>query len=303
MSNPVLDALKETTVLACVTTRALGLERTDSNASDKVIADNGAAPKAAKVKVNRLAGADQIHKNIVSLQNEAAQLLRANSQPFGEEEKWRLLPNARFEKVIAGMSPIKAKYDEQIKILQEQAQEILDLAAKNVGTFDVRLPTVDEMINAYQLNMEFRPIPESANFKGLNENTIKKLQEMHDVKLEEAVYSAQRNTLERFVDPIGRFIERMKAYDEREKKLAADPDLKDKTGIFRDTVVTNIQELGEVLGSFNISGDERLTQLGNMINEFTQVTPKKLRESELLRGEAVSRAQAIADNLNSWLAK
>lgn len=298
MHNPVLDALKETTVLACVRTRALGLERTDRTASAKVVEEAGAVAKAAKVKVNRLAGADHIHKEIVSLQQEAAALLRRYSQPFGEEDVWRLLPNVRFEPFINGMSPIKIAHDDWVGKI---TQDILDKAANNVGTLDVRLPTLEEMKSAYELKTDFRPIPESANFRGLNENTINKLKEMHDARLAAAVESAERNTMERLVDPVERFIERMKAYEERLKKMEADPDYKDKHGIFRDTVITNIQELGENLGAFNISGDPRLTQLGNMINELAGIKPKQLRESELVRTEATERAREIAANLNSWL--
>lgn len=302
MTNPVLDALKETTVLACVSTRALGLERTDNTASAKVIADNHAVTKAAKVKVNRLAGVDAIHKELVSLQGEAASALRSMSQPFGEEEKWRLLPNAFFEKCVTTISAIKRKHDAiKVERLEPNASEIIAEAQRNVGTFDVRLPTVEEMVSAYQITTDFRPIPESANFRGLNSNTIEKLQAMHDARLLAAVEAAEKNTLERFVDPIERFVDRMKAYDERLKKMAADPDYKDKTGIFRDSVITNIQELGEVLGAFNISGDPRLTQLGNQIKELQGIEPKQLRESELVRTEAMTRAQEIADNLKGWL--
>ncbi len=298
MTNPVLDALKETTVLACVSTRALGLERTDSTASAKVVEENHAVHKAAKVKVNRLAGADHIHKEIVSLQNEAASALRSMSQPFGEEDKWRMLPNANFERFVGTVSPIVTKHN---GLVDSITQDILDKAQQNIGTFDVRLPTLDEMRASYQLTTDFRPIPESANFKGLNINTIEKLKAMHDARLEAAVHAAEKNTLERFVDPVERFVERMKAYDEREKKLAADPDLKDKTGIFRDTVITNIQELGSMVGAFNISGDPRLTQLGNQINDLMGIKPKQLRESEMVRTEAMVRAQEIVDNLHGWL--
>jgi len=301
MTNPVLDALKETTILACVSTRALGLERTDNTASAKVVEDNQAVNKAAKVKVNRLAGADHIHKAIVSLQSEASSILRRRSQPFGEEEKWRMLPNAFFEKLIGELAPVKQKHDALLDKLAAEGQSILDAAQKNVGTFDVRLPSLDELVNAYELTTEFRPIPESANFKGLNSNTIDKLREMHDQRLVAAVATAERNTLERFIDPVERFVDRMKAYDERIKKLANDPDSKDKTGIFRDTVITNIQELGEMVGAFNISGDPRLTQLGNQIRELQGIQPKQLRESELVRTEATARMQEIANNLKGWL--
>jgi hypothetical protein len=293
MTNPIIEALKETTILACVSTRALGLERTDKAASQRAVTENSAVAKAARVQVNRLAGADDLHKTIVSIQNMAAQVLKANSQPFGEEDKWRLLPNVRFEKFLQQMHPIKLDYDKAIDRLRNEAPAIIDAARANVGTFDVSLPSVEEMIGAYEMRTDFRPVPDSSNFRGLNENTINKLRERTDNQIANAVSIAQTDTLKRFVDPLERFIERMQAYDTREPGK--------KAGIFRDTVVTNIKELHEVLDSFNITGDERLTQLGNLLGSLVNTTPQELRDLPVIRQSATSRAQEVLSNLNDWL--
>lgn len=301
--NPVLEALKATTTLACVTSRALGLTRIDRNASEKVNVDNGAISKAASVNVNRLAGADAYHKEIVSIQHKASTLLKQMSQPFGEEDKWRLLPNAQFEKFVQAMAPIKQEYDRALARLAENAPDIIEKARANVGNFDIKVPSVEEMLGAYELRADFRPIPDGANFRGLDENTVNKLRARHDAQLEAAVHIAERNTLERFVEPLQRFVERMAAYDEREAKIAAGESEKDvKGGIFRDSVVTNIKDLHDVLEGFNITGNPRLTQLGNDLADLVNVKPKTLRESASVRTAKTERAREVAANLQSWLA-
>lgn len=293
MTNPIIEALKETTVLACVTTRALGLERTDRVASQRTVADNAAVDRAARVKVNRLAGADALHKEITSIQHAAGACLKANSQPFGEEDKWRLLPNARFEKFLTQMHPIKNDYDAAIQKLRAEAPAIIDAARVNIGQFDVPLPTIDEMVEAYELRTDFRPIPDGANFRGLHENTINKLKERHDAQVAAAVQSAQTDTLRRFVDPLERFVERMLAYDSRDKGK--------REGTFRDSVVTNIKDLHELLGVFNITGDERLTQLGNMLGSIASTPPEDLRRLPVVRTAATERAKEVLSNLQDWL--
>lgn len=294
--NPVLEALKHTTTLACVTTRALGLNRKDSAASEKVNIDNGAISKAASVSVNRLAGADAFHKDITAIQSKACTLLKQMSQPFGEEDKWRLLPNAQFENFIRAMGPIKNDYDRALAQLAENAPDIIEKAKANVGNFEIKVPTVDEMLGAYEMRADFRPIPDGANFRGLDDNTINKLRQRHDARLEEAVHIAEKDTLERFVDPLQRFVERMKAYDERE----ANPDTKSKVGIFRDSVVTNIKDLHAVLDSFNITGNPKITQLGNDLADLVNVKPDTLRESVSVRTAQTARAQEVIDNLKTW---
>lgn len=294
--NPVLEALKHTTTLASVRTRALGLTRIDRNASEKVNVDNGAISKAASVSVNRLAGADVFHKNITSIQNKATTMLKQMSQPFGEEDVWRLLPNAQFENFIKAIGPIKQEYDKALASLAENAPDIIEKAKANVGNFEIKVPTIEEMLGAYELRADFRPIPDGANFRGLDDNTINKLRRSHDTRLEQAVHIAEKDTLERFVDPLQRFVERMRAYDERE----ANPDTKAKVGIFRDSVITNIKDLHEVLGSFNITGNPRLTQLGNDLAELVNTKPDTLRESQMVRTAQTARAQEVIDNLKAW---
>lgn len=294
--NLVLEALKHTTTLACVTTRSLGLTRIDRNASEKVNIDNGAISRAASVNVNRLAGADAHHKEITSIQNKATTMLKQMSQPFGEEDKWRLLPNACFEKFIRALGPIKQEYDAALERLRENAQDIIDTAKANVGNFEIKVPTIEEMLEAYEMRTDFRPIPEGANFRGLDENTINKLRQRHDAQLEAAVHIAEKNTLERFVDPLERFVERMKAYDEKE--LVGDS--KKRTGVFRDSVITNIKDLHEVVKDFNITGNPKLAQLDIDLADLVSIKPDTLRESEMVRTKATTRAQEVLDNLKAW---
>ena len=301
MDNYVLEALKQTTTLACIETGALGLERIDRAASEKANADAGAVRKAGTVRVNRLAGADEFHKQIISIQHSACALLKSKSQPFGEEDKWRLLPNAQFEALVQSLAPIMEEYKHAVQVLEENADSILERAARNVGTFDVKLPTKAELVGRYRLRPEFRPIPDGANFRGLDSNTIEKLRERHDARLEEAVHIAQKDTLERFAAPLQNFVQRMVAYDEREIRInAGDTKGKDKTGCFRDSVVGNIKELHDVLKSFNITGDSRFDELYEDLKDLVNVKPDALRDNQPVREAMTARAKAVIDNLNDW---
>lgn len=302
MDNPVLEALKQTTVLACIETGALGLERIDRAASDKANAAAGAVHKAAAVKVNRLAGADEYHKKIISIQHEATALLKACSQPFGEEDKWRMLPNVHFEPFVQKLAPIAAEFNKAVEDLRFNAAGVLRRAANNVGDFDVgELPTPEQMVGSYRLRPEFRPIPEGSNFRGLSEGTIEKLRQRHDARLEEAVHIAQHNTLERFVDPLNNFVQRMVAFDKREEEInAGKHDKKNKTGVFRDSVVSNIKELHDVLKSFNITGDEKFDELYDGLKELVVVKPDTLRDNQPVREAMTARARQVVDNLKAW---
>lgn len=303
MSNPILDALMETHTIIKLKKRSLVLRRIVKNASGKVDADHGAIDGASQVTANRLAGADEWHKKICAVQNAVSTVIDQYTQPYTEEPGCGLLPNLNFELVVGALHPLIKEHDQLVEQNRQYAAETVRRAALGVGTLDVRLPTEEEIANGYELKVEFKPIPDSSNFKGFHQSTIDKLRQQHDAKLEAAVLAAEQHTLNRFVKPIDKFIEGMKAYEERLERMNAEPEKKDLVGVFRDTLVGNIKELWEQLDKFNISGDPRFTQLGNDLASLVNAEPKELRDNPVLRSAAVDRAKQVADNLNSWLVK
>lgn len=299
----ILDALKHSTTLAGITQKALGKKRKDKEASHTVNDDHDAATNATTVSVNRLAGADALHDRIVAVQNKAVQVLRRYSQPFGDEPKWVLLPNMNFERAVGELHPIiNVEFRELEAEMSERAEDIVAQSTRGLGKYKgVVPPTVEEIRNGYKLLVEFRPIPESANFTGLPESTIRKLQAMHDAKLEQAVEIAQRNTLERMVDPLGKFIEGMQKYEEKLARQAADPNDNKRDGTFRDTLVTNIRDIWEHLEAFNIKGDPRFDELRTKLEPLATMPPKQLRIDSTIRDAAMERAREVAENLKGWL--
>lgn len=298
MSKEIMDAVRETCMLVSIRKTALGMERTDKEASEHVARDNHAVEGAAKVKVSRLPGADAHHKLILSIQREATDIIDNNSMFF--EKHWRLLPNRRFEPLVSALATVKKKFDGALTQLEQHAPTIIARAHANKGTLNVEIPTEEELVNAYSMQTEFRPVPDGDHFRGLPESTAKKLAARLDARVAENVAAAQNDILARFREPITEFIKRMKAYNDRLVEEAAGKDV-GRVGVFRDTIVTNIRDLFNVLKSFNITNDERLTELGQMVEALAHVNPDDLRRSETVRDSAVERAKQIADNLEGWL--
>lgn len=300
MTDMILDAVRSTCILASVRFSTFGMSRTDKSTSKEVAEAKDAVTGAARVVVKLLAGADEHHRAISAHQRAAREALFAHSMPFGNEDGWRLLPNANFEKFLKEFATAKRNFDAAVAQLRADAPDVIAKAKANIGYLNVDLPEPEDLAGAYTMDYDFRPVPDGAKF-GLPQQTSAKLSRRLDARVAAAVQDAMNDTIGRFVQPLSAFVERMQAYDQRIKDQAAGKDV-GRTGIFRDTVVSNLRDLYEVLESFNVTGDERLAELANQLASLTAVEPDQLRDDDNLRAHAAAKAQTVLSTINDWLA-
>jgi hypothetical protein len=299
-----LDAIGEAVRATCITgivrLKALGLNRTDNAASREAEKHANAVAGAARVVVSRLPGADQHHRRLVAMQNSAKRTFLFYTMPYGNDEGWRLMPNVNWEpftkRFVVDKQAFVVARDEFIADLPN----VVARARANKGAFNIEVPTEDELRDAYDIDTEFRDIS-PGRFRGLPEGTSRKLQAHATRRLATAIEAATKDTLSRFLGPLEHFVERMKAYDERVRDLAAGKqEERGRNGAFRDSVVTNLSELVEVVGSFNVLNDERLTWVHEQVQAF-KVDPDDLRKDDRLRQDTAQKASNILTNLQEWL--
>ena len=66
---------------------------------------------------------------------------------------------------------------------------------------------------------------------------------------------------------------------------------------FRDTVVTNLVKLVDVLPKLNVTGDPELERLAAQVRASLLVDPQELRKSESVRSETAKDATAICERM------
>lgn len=293
------EAVRHTCMLVAVRMRALGLTRTDREASRQVEDNAQASRGAARVTVSRLPGADQFHKAMIKIQMETRAAVSAITMPYGNNEGWRLLPNVNWDRLTTTVAQARQAHSAMLEKYKEALPDVLAQARANRGTLNVDIPTEEEIISGYSMEVEFRDIPEG-NFKGMPESVSQKLKVHVGRQVAAAMEQAQRDTFERFLPHLTRFVERLELYDQREQAQAAGQDVGRK-GVFRDSLVENLKELVEVVDSFNVLGDERLVELKEKVGAII-VSPEKLRDSQPAREEAREKARSVLSTLEEWLA-
>ena len=71
---------------------------------------------------------------------------------------------------------------------------------------------------------------------------------------------------------------------------------------FRDSVVTNLVKLVDVLPKLNVTGDPELERLAAQVRASLLVDPQELRKSESVRSETAKAATAICDRMAAYMA-
>jgi hypothetical protein len=291
----LIAALQDTAMLCGLRTRALGLSRTHKTASTQVTAQHGATTNAATVRVNRLADADAYHRKLVGLQNNMRKIYEAHTLPWDGAGGWRLLPNTSFLKLAGIMAPLQREIALCIEEYRAKAPEIIEAAKRNLGdlALEIALPTVEELSNAYEVKLEFGSIPDTKALKNLPPAITGKLAQHMQNRAQTAYETALGEIQERMVKPLQHLVERLDAFDERESREKTEGQ-RDLQGVFRDTTVTNITDLAQLLPSLNVLNDEGTTRHVNEVVELaSDLNPESLRGSRERRDAARAKAASI----------
>jgi hypothetical protein len=78
--------------------------------------------------------------------------------------------------------------------------------------------------------------------------------------------------------------------------------LTDPDEIFRDSLVTNIQEIADILHDLNLAGDRKLDALIPKLHSLAAIEPEKLRKDNTLREETADDATQLAAKVAEYAA-
>lgn len=285
----ILAALQSTSMLAALRTPSFGIRRRDKEAGTRVSTEAGAVADAAKVTVNLLAGADELHKSITHLQRQARDRFNTLSMPW-DGDTWRLLPSALFERCTDEVMRFKRPITDLKEKLRTEAPTIISRAAASLGDFAhrLKLPSPDEMVAAYDMVIEFQPVPDGARFHGLPEATLRTLRRHVEQRAARKSVEAMREPMERFAGRIEFMVERLRAFEEREQRAAAG-EKTGREGTFRTGLVADVQELATQLAAFNVTGDPAFAEICRHARDFAATL-----DAEAIKSSAPARAQATS---------
>lgn len=296
--RPLSKIIGEVAVLASIRTSALGMSKLDRTASKDSDAAHNARAGAAKVNVNRLPGAEGVVDAIKKQQSQGRLCLFQYTSQWGSDR--RLLPNTYIGEFSGEFDMIQREHNRLVSEFVANASRYIVAAQHNLGSYEVTPPSMHEIQNAFSLEYELAPVPDISAYTTGNSALEQSMKQRFEADIKAAYDGAQKDLLKRLAEPIENLIDRMKAYDEREMLKSKDIEV-GKTGTFKSTVISNVNDIGKVFRSFNLTNDPMLEEIANRLEAFHGIEHEDLTKSQALRIEVARKAADIKGLLGAWL--
>lgn len=198
--------------------------------------------------------------------------------PWGDNGE-RLLPAMLFQEYADAINAYRDSFDARVREFVRDYPQLKVDAIKRLGSmYDPQdYPAVDDIANRFSINVEFTPVPTANDFRvNLNEEYVDSIRRDMERRMESRQKEAMQHCWSRVREVVSHIHERL-----------AD---KDKT--FRDTLISNAQELLAILPALNITGDQELNRVAEEVRTLL-VAPDRLRQDETLRSQTADRAAEI----------
>lgn len=209
--------------------------------------------------------------------------LYENTLPWGDNGD-RLLPASMYFKFTEGMRERREAYNTAVNNFIKQYPDLCTAARKRLGKmYDPNdYPHVDTLRHRFEWRLSFANIPDAGDFRVDMEAAA-----ANDVK-----QAIQEAATQREQEAANALMARAKAACEHMYTR-----LIDKDAIFRDSLVTNIEVLTELMPQLNVMKHDNIDTIAKDMKEHLIIPPDRLRQDKMLRHETALHARRIADLL------
>jgi hypothetical protein len=156
-------------------------------------------------------------------------------------------------------------------------------------------PNENQIASKFGFRLVITPLPSTADFRvKLPEAEKQRVMADMNAWLKEQMDISMRNIWERMSTVVEKMAKSLKAYT------------RDSDGnvenTFRDTLVTNITDVLDLIPILNITDDHNIKAFSQRIkSELTMHDPEKLRDDEKIRNDVAKRAEEIASKMAGFL--
>jgi len=297
-SRPLSKIIGEMAVIASVHASTPGMTRLDKAASIKSDKAHGAKEGVSKTSVTRMPGAEVPLEAIKVIDRQARKLLASMTTQWGLDR--RLLPNVFIGDFSGKFADLASERDVLVKQFLADAKLYLAQAKTNLGSYAVQPPTMDELRNSFDFGFDLSPVPDVDAYSTADKELENAMKERFDIDVSTAFQQAQQDLMQRLAEPLENLIDRMQAYDERERKKEKGEEV-GKEGTFKKSVVTNITDMAKLVRHFNFTNDPKIEQIAEKLDVFGQVDHDVLTRRGDVRKAVAARAAEIRANLSAWV--
>lgn len=280
----------------------------DKRASEEVTTSNKASAGVANVSKKLLADCAEL----VAIQKLTGNI---RSMHYNMTMPWsdtglRLLPTAQYFKYHEVMTAMQNEYDSLVDtFLRDYDNEIINAQLKLGDLFDpFEYPTVDSLRHKFGFRLSYIPLPDAGDFRiDVGNEATDQIRTEYQSYYSRQLENAMNDVWKRVYEKLSNMSERLDYTDEYVEEVYRDKHGKTRTRTrnagaktFRDSLVSNVTDMVELLHVCNVTGDSQMSALANQLDETLRgVTPDALREDAYLRAETKRTVDQVIKSLPS----
>ena len=265
----------------------------DREASEEIAQRHGA--QADVGRYHKVLLPKEALAEIQKIVSEARQEHYFMSLPW-DDNGYRVLPAAAYMDHAEKMRALSNRFTPAVEDLMRQFGQLVEEAKARLGGLfrPADYPAPDELRSKFSFDTKVMPLPDAGDFRvALGDDEKERIKRQITAAVEASLQVASRELWQRLYEAVSHLAERLQAY-----KVTGN-------GVehpFRDSVVTNLVKLVDVLPKLNVTADPELERLAAEVRASLLVDPQELRKSESARTETATAAEAIASRMAAYMA-
>ena len=261
----------------------------DKRASNDVTTTNNAHKGVANVSKKLLgdcAELDAVQKFVANARN----VHYACTMPWSDTGL-RLLPTTQYFKYHQEMTGLETEYKRLVNVfLDAYSWEVQDAQLKLGALFNAdEYPTADSLTSKFRFKMNYMPLPDAGDWRvSIGNETEQALRSQYEGYYATQLQTAMGDVWRRAHEALTKMCERLDYADGPTKK------------VFRDSLVSNVHDMIELLGACNVTGDATMAQAQRDLDDAMRgITPDALREDSYLRAETRRKVNEVRKTIDT----
>jgi len=248
-------------------------------------------------------GVANVHKKLLGdcAELDAVQKFTANSRNvhYAMTMPWsdtglRLLPTTQYFKYTQEMTSLQNEYQRLVQVfLDAYSWEIQNSQLKLGALFNSdEYPTADSLTSKFRFRTNYMPLPDVGDWRvSIGNETEQALRSQYEGYYAKQLQAAMGDVWKRAHEALTKMSDKLDYADDMSKKT------------FRDSLVSNVTDMIELLGACNVTNDPVMSAAQRDLDEAMRgITADALREDPYLRAETrrkVNEVRKTIDNLPS----
>jgi hypothetical protein len=206
--------------------------------------------------------------------------------PWGRDGA-QILTAVLFDNYCEKMRACQAKIRKAVAAFAEDFQALKSAAKRDLNGLYNESDYPTNIKAKFSCEFFITPIPDAEDFRvSLSEDAVDEVKRQIIESNQTMIAEAMKAPYERLYAAINRMVERL-----------ADP-----KGIFRDTLVSNVSELCQILPGLNLTNDPKLDDLRKRAERMIEgIDPQELRDDRKVRRSVANQARQIQDVMASFM--